>query len=227
MTTTISRPKISNWETSNIPNLTGKTALITGANSGLGYYTAKALAEKNAHVVIACRSLEKANQTIKKLKSLNPEVIFTPLVLDLSDLKNVVEVQSKIFDNFENLDLLINNAGIMHPPKTLSAQGYEIQFAVNHLAHMLLTLKLLPIIEKKEDSRIVTVTSGAQFFGKVGWKNLKAENYYNKWESYSNSKLANVMFALELNENLKHKKYTFFSCSPRNCKNKSLYCSKT
>ena len=159
MTATISRPKISNWETSNIPNLTGKTALITGANSGLGYYTAKALAEKNAHVVIACRSLEKANQTIKKLKGLNPEGLFTPLELDLSDLKNIVEVQSKIFDNFEHLDLLINNAGIMHPPKTLSAQGYEIQFAVNHLAHMLLTLKLLPIIEKKEESRIVTVTS--------------------------------------------------------------------
>ena len=89
MTATISRPKISNWETSNIPNLTGKTALITGANSGLGYYTAKALAEKNAHVVIACRSLEKANQTIIKLKGFNPEGIFTPLELDLSDLKNV------------------------------------------------------------------------------------------------------------------------------------------
>ena len=214
MTATISRPTISNWKTSNIPNLTGKTALITGANSGLGYYTAKALAEKNAHVVIACRSLEKANQTIKKLKGLNPEGLFTPLELDLSDLKNIVEVQSKIFDNFENLDLLINNAGIMHPPKTLSAQGYEIQFAVNHLAHMLLTLKLLPIIEKKEESRIVTVTSGAQFFGKVGWKNLKAENYYNKWESYSNSKLANVMFALELNENLKHKNILSLAAHP-------------
>ena len=80
MTATIPRPKISNWETSNIPNLTGKTALITGANSGLGYYTAKALAEKNAHVVIACRSLEKANQTIKKLKGLNPEGIFLSLI---------------------------------------------------------------------------------------------------------------------------------------------------
>jgi len=214
MTATISRPKISNWETSNIPNLMGKTALITGANSGLGYYTAKALAEKNAHVVIACRSLEKANQTIKKLKGLNPEGMFTPLELDLSDLKNVVEVQSKIFDDFENLDLLINNAGIMHPPKTLSAQGYEIQFAVNHLAHLLLTLKLLPIIEKKEKSRIVTVTSGAQFFGKVGWENLKAENYYNKWESYSNSKLANVMFALELNENLKYKNILSLAAHP-------------
>ena len=80
MTATISRPKISNWGTSNIPNLTGKTALITGANSGLGYYTAKAFAEKNAHVVIACRSLEKANQTIKKLKGLNPEGLFLSLI---------------------------------------------------------------------------------------------------------------------------------------------------
>ena len=132
MTATISRPKISNWEKSNIPNLSGKTALITGANSGLGYCTAKAFAEKNAHVVIACRSLEKANQTIKKLQGLNSEGIFTPLELDLSDLKNVVEVQSKIFDDFENLDLLINNAGIMHPPKTLSAQDmkYSLQLII-------------------------------------------------------------------------------------------------
>ena len=118
MTATISRPTISNWETSDIPNLTGKTALITGANSGLGYYTAKALAEKNAHVIVACRSLEKANQSITRLRASNSDGIFSPLELDLSDLNNVVEVQPKIFDHFENLDLLINNAGIMHPPKT-------------------------------------------------------------------------------------------------------------
>ena len=214
MTATISRPKTSNWKTSDIPDLTGKTALITGANSGLGYYTAKALAEKNANVIIACRTLEKANQAIKKLKYLNSEGILTPLELDLSDLKNVVEVQTKIFDNFENLDLLINNAGIMHPPKTLSAQGFEIQFAVNHLAHMLLTLKLLPIIEKKEKSRIITVTSGAQFFGKVGWNNIKAENYYNKWESYANSKLANVMFAFELDARIEQKKILSLAAHP-------------
>jgi len=214
MIKTISRPKIANWKTSDIPNLEGKLALITGANSGLGYFTAKALAEKKAHVIIACRSLEKSNLAIKKLKDINPDGLFSPLELDLSDLKNVVEAQSKIYDNFENLDLLINNAGIMHPPRTLSAQGYEIQFAVNHLAHMLLTLKLLPMIEKKEKSRIVTVTSGAQFFGKVGWKNLKAENYYNKWESYANSKLANVMFALELNEQLQNKKVLSLAAHP-------------
>ena len=214
MTATISRLKTSNWTTSDIPNLRGKTALITGANSGLGYYTAKAFAEKNADVIVACRTLEKSNQTIKKLRAFNPDGIFTPLELDLSDLNNVVAVQPKIFDNFENLDLLINNAGIMHPPRTLSAQGYEIQFAVNHLAHMLLTLKLLPLIEKKEKSRIVTVTSGAQFFGKVGWGNLKAESYYNKWESYSNSKLANVMFAMELNEKLKEKNLLSLAAHP-------------
>ena len=227
MAATIPRPKATNWETSNIPNLKGKIALITGANSGLGYHTAKALAEKNAHVIIACRSLEKSNLAIKKLRAFNPEGIFTPIELDLSNLNNVIEVQSKIFDNFEKLDLLINNAGIMHPPKTLSAQGYEIQFAVNHLAHMLLTLKLLPMMEKQEKSRIVTVTSGAQFFGKVGWKNLRAENYYNKWESYSNSKLANVMFALELNEKLKQKNLLSLAAHPGIAKTNLFSAQKT
>ena len=150
MTATISKNKKSNWTASDIPNLDGKTVFITGANSGLGYYTAKALAEKNAHVLLACRSLEKANSAIEKLKSLNPEGKFTPIELDLSDLNNVSEIGSKTSSRLEKLDLLINNAGIMHPPKTLSAQGFEIQFAVNHLAHMLLTIKFLPLMEKKE-----------------------------------------------------------------------------
>ena len=214
MTSKIYKNKNTNWTTSDIPNLEGKTVFITGANSGLGFYTAKALAEKNAHVVLACRTLEKANKAISQLKSLNTQGKFSPLELDLADLNNVREIESKFSNDFENLDLLINNAGIMHPPKTLSAQGFEIQFAVNHLAHMLLTLKLLPLIEKNEKSRIVTVTSGAQFFGKVGWNNLKAESYYNKWESYANSKLANVMFALELNEKLEQKNILSLAAHP-------------
>ena len=214
MITTVFKNKSSNWTLSDIPDLSGKTTFITGANSGLGYYTAKALAEKNAHVVLACRTLEKANSAIFKLKSLNAKGKFTPFELDLADLNNVSAIGSKISSEFENIDLLINNAGIMHPPKTVSVQGFEIQFAVNHLAHMLLTLKLLPLIEKKEKSRIVTVTSGAQFFGKVGWNNLRAENYYNKWESYANSKLANVMFALELNEKLEQKNILSLAAHP-------------
>ena len=214
MISTVLKKINSNWDVSDIPNLEGKTVFITGANSGLGYHTAPAIVEKNAHVVLACRTLEKANSAISKLKSSIPEGKFTPVELDLADLNNVHEIGSNILSKFEKLDLLINNAGIMHPPKTLSAQGFEIQFAVNHLAHMLLTLKLLPLIEKEKESRVVTVTSGAQFFGKVGWNNLKAENYYNKWESYANSKLANVMFALELNEKLEHKNILSLAAHP-------------
>lgn len=214
MASSIFKKKSYQWTSSDIPNLEGKTAFITGANSGLGYYTAKALAEKNASVILACRSLEKSTSTIDKLKSIIPHGKFYPLELDLADLNNVTKIGSKISNEFEKLDLLINNAGIMHPPKTLSAQGFEIQFAVNHLAHMLLTLKLLPLIENIEKSRIVTVTSGAQFFGKVGWENLKAENYYNKWESYANSKLANVMFALELNMKLEQKNIFSLAAHP-------------
>jgi len=192
----------------------GKVFLITGANSGLGYETSKFLLEKGATVIMCCRDLLKGEKAKQDLLKLNSSGKIELVELDLSDLKNVMKFSEYIKNKFDNLDVLINNAGIMAPPKTFSEQGFEIQFAVNHLAHMLLTLKLLPIIEKKEESRIVTVTSGAQFFGKVGWKNLKAENYYNKWESYSNSKLANVMFALELNENLKHKNILSLAAHP-------------
>jgi len=205
---------ISNWSNEDIPNLEGKNALITGSNSGLGYFTAKALAKKGCHVLLGCRTLEKANNTKERLEKLYPSGKFSSLELDLSDFKKVVETTKFIFENFNNLDLLINNAGIMHPPKTLNAQGFEIQFAVNHLSHMLLTLKLLPLLEKKENSRIVTVTSGAQFFGKGGWENLKAENYYNKWESYAESKLANVMFALDLHKKLIDKKVFSLAAHP-------------
>lgn len=203
-----------NWNTNYIPNLEGKTALITGSNSGLGYYTAKALAEKNCHVILSCRTLEKSISTKNKLQKLIPGAQLSTIGIEMSDFNNVSNKCNQISNEYENLDLLINNAGIMHPPKTLNSQGYEIQFAVNHLAHMLLTLKLIPLLEKIKNSRIVTVTSLAQFFGKVGWKNLKAENYYNKQESYATSKLANVMFALELSNNLKEKNILSLAAHP-------------
>ena len=205
---------ISEWTNSDIPNLCGKVALVTGANSGLGYFTSKALIEKGCHVILACRTLEKANNTKKKLENLNSDSKLSCIELDLSDFNKVSEKSKLIFEKFDSLDLLINNAGVMHPPKTLNAQGYEIQFAVNHLSHMLLTLKLLPLLEKVEKSRIVTITSGAQFFGKGNWNNLKAENYYNKWESYAESKLANVMFAMDLHKKLIDKKVFSLAAHP-------------
>ena len=202
------------WDVSHIPFLNGKTALITGANSGIGYCTAKALAEKGCHVILTCRTLKKSTDTKKKLNHLFPKAKLSCYEIDLSDLRNVVQKSNEIINQHENLDLLFNNAGIMHPPKTLSAQGYEIQFAVNHLSHMLLTLKLLPLIEKIKYSRIITITSGAQFFGKSSWDNLRAEAYYNKWESYANSKLANVMFALEFHKRFNKKSILSLAAHP-------------
>ena len=203
---TTSESTLRNWSLSHIPDLKDKVALITGSNSGLGYFTAKALLEKGCHVILACRTLNKAFEAKKKLQSSSSsETKITCIELDLADLSNVNKVANIISEKINHLDLLINNAGIMHPPKTLSAQGFEIQFAVNHLSHMLLTIKLIPLLENKKESRVVTVTSGAQFFGKVGWKNLRAEDYYNKWESYANSKLANVMFALEFHKRFSRK----------------------
>tara|TARA_Y100001978_G_scaffold2707_1_gene2345 strand:- start:565 stop:1494 length:930 start_codon:yes stop_codon:yes gene_type:complete len=203
-----------NWDTKNIPNLEGKTALITGSNSGLGYYTAKALAEKNCHVILCCRTSEKSITTKNKLQELIPQAQLSTLEMEMADFDNVSSKCDQISNEYDNLDLLINNAGIMHPPKTLNSQGYEIQFAVNHLSHMLLTLKLLPLLEKIKNSRVVTVTSLAQFFGKVGWKNLKAENYYNKQESYATSKLANIMFALELSQKIEGKNILSLAAHP-------------
>ncbi len=203
-----------NWDTTFIPNLEGKTALITGSNSGLGYFTAKALAEKNCHVILSCRNIDKSIATKNKLQKLIPNAQLSTIEMELADFNNVSSKCDQISNEYDNLDLLINNAGIMHPPKTLNSQGYEIQFAVNHLSHMLLTLKLIPLLEKIKNSRIVTVTSLAQFFGKVGWKNLKAESYYNKQESYATSKLANIMFALELSQKLKEKNILSLAAHP-------------
>ena len=213
MTTLLRQNKIKNWDIEHIPDLTGKIALVTGSNSGLGYYTAKALAEKNCQVILACRTKEKSISTKNKLKAIYPNAKLTTLELDLADFNNVAIKCDELVNEFEKLDLLINNAGIMHPPKTLNKQGFEIQFAVNHLSHMLLTLKLIPIIEKVKKSRIVTVTSLAQFFGKVGWNKLKGENY-NKQQSYANSKLANVMFAIELSDKLNTKNILSIAAHP-------------
>ena len=214
MINSLLRNKHRIWDTKNIPNLKGKTALVTGSNSGLGYYTAKALAEKNCHVILSCRTIEKSIATKDKLQKLIPKAQLSTIDIEMADFKNVSNKCNQISNEYKNLDLLINNAGIMHPPKTLNSQGYEIQFAVNHLSHMLITLKLIPLLEKIKNSRVVTVTSLAQFFGKVGWKNLKAENYYNKQESYANSKLANIMFALELSQKLKEKNILSLAAHP-------------
>ena len=190
----------------NIGSQEGRVFLVTGANSGLGYETTKSLLEKGATVIMCSRDLLKGEKAKQKLLKFNFTGNIILAELDLSDLKNIQKSVEFIKNKFNYLDVLINNAGVMAPPKTLSKQGYEIQFAVNHLAHMLLTLKLLPMLEKKKNSRVVTVTSGVQYFGKVQWDDLHGNHKYDRWASYAQSKLANVMFGLELNSKLKEKK---------------------
>ena len=191
------------WTVNSIPNQEGRNILITGANSGLGFDTAKALLAKGATVILGCRTIYKAIKARNDLRKETKDGHIELIQIDLSDLSEIEIAGNKISENFRNLDILVNNAGVMAPPRTYSKQGFEIQFAVNHLSHMALTLKLLPILTKQKDGRVVTVTSGAQYFGKICWDNLHGEKSYNRWDSYSQSKLANVMFSIELNLRLK------------------------
>ena len=181
----------------------GKVFLITGANSGLGFETTKFLLERGATVIMCCRDLLKGEKAKQELLKFNFSGKIELVELDLSDLINVKKFAESIKNKFNHLDALINNAGIMAPPKTFSKQGFEIQFAVNHLAHMSLTLELLPMLEEKNNSRVVTVTSGVQYFGKIQWSDLQGNLKYDRWASYAQSKLANVMFGLELDSKLK------------------------
>jgi len=179
--------------------------LITGANSGLGFETSKFLLAKGATVIMCCRDLIKGKNAKQKLSEFNFSGKIELVELDLSDLKNIQSFSKFIKNKFNYLDVLINNAGIMAPPKTFSKQNLEIQFAVNHLAHMFLTLELLPMLEARNNSRVVTVTSGVQYFGKINWDDLQGNLKYDRWASYAQSKLANVMFGLELNSKLKER----------------------
>ena len=188
------------WSFESIPSQEGRIAFVTGANSGLGFDTAQALLEKGAIVVLGCRSLEKAENARQKLLNRTDSGNIEVLEIDLADLEKVNEAVDHMANKYRKLDLLINNAGVMAPPKTYTKQGYEIQFAVNHLSHMSLTLKLLPLLSKQAGSRVVTVSSGAQYMGKINWNDLQGQKNYDRWASYSQSKLANVMFALELNQ---------------------------
>ena len=182
----------------------GRVFLITGANSGLGYETSKFLLEKGATVIMCCRDLNKGEKAKQLLLELNLPGKIELNELDLSDFKQVKSSVKKKKNKFNSLDVLINNAGIMAPPKTFTKQGLEIQFGVNHLAHMFLTLELLPMLNEKNGSRVVTVTSGVQYFGKIQWDDLQGNTKYDRWASYAQSKLANVMFGLELNSKLRN-----------------------
>lgn len=181
-----------------MPDQSGKVFLITGANSGLGKEATFHLAEKNAEVVMACRSVEKGEEAMREIKSMVPDAKLAVMKLDLSDLRSVDSFAEEFQSRYERLDVLMNNAGIMQPPRMESPQGYEIQFAVNHLGHFYLTYRLYDILKRTEGGRVVTQSSIAHLQGKINFEDINSEKSYSRSGAYSQSKLANLLFAYEL-----------------------------
>ena len=196
------------WSTADIPDQTGRIAIITGANSGLGYETSLALAQKGCRVIMACRSLNKANTACDSIKSNNPSGLVEVMQLDLNDLDAVKTFAFNFKEKYNRLDLLINNAGIMHPPYSKTVQGFETQFGVNHLAHFALTGLLLDTLKSTPESRVVTVSSNGHKLGKINFDDLQWEEGYKDMAAYGQSKLANLLFTYELQRKLESAGYS-------------------
>ena len=190
------------WIEQNIPDLTGKVAVITGANSGLGFEAANILAAKGARVVLAVRDVVKGEQAAQEIKGVVPAASLEVLSLDLASLASARRFAEAFPAAYSRLDMLINNAGVMAIPRRVTADGFEMQFGTNHVGHFALTGLLLPLILKTPSSRIVTVSSGAHMFGKINFDDLQSERSYSKFGVYGQSKLANLLFAYELQRRL-------------------------
>lgn len=190
------------WTKDNINDQTGKTVLITGANTGLGFQTALELAKKNAFVILAGRSEKKINQAIIDIKKDIPTAKLATGIVDLSDLKSVKTFADQIIEKHKRLDVLINNAGVMFPPASKTKDGFELQFGVNFIAHFALTAHLFELINSTKNSRIVTLSSIAHKNGIIDFDNLKLEKSYDKFREYGQSKVADLIFTFELQRRL-------------------------
>ena len=198
--------KPTNWSTSNIPSQKGRRALITGANSGIGFEAALELARHGCELILPARTLAKAEDAIARIRREVPAATITPAILDLASLASVHAFAAFVTASFpgQSLDLLINNAGVMAvPTRELTVDGYERQFATNYLGPFALTALLFASIKSRPGSRIVTVSSSASKWGKIDFANLQSERSYRPmFQSYGQSKLADSIFALELQRRL-------------------------
>jgi NAD(P)-dependent dehydrogenase (short-subunit alcohol dehydrogenase family) len=181
-----------------IPDQRGRSAVVTGANSGIGFETARALAAKGARVVLACRSEERGRDAERRLRAAvpNADARFEPL--DLGSLASVRAFAEKLRASEPRLDLLVNNAGVMMPPYGKTADGFETQLGTNHLGHFALTGLLLDALRRTAGARVVTVSSLAHFWGRIAFDDLQSERSYNPTRAYGQSKLANLLFVREL-----------------------------
>lgn len=199
------KKKPVNWKLEDIPDLSGQTVLITGANSGLGLQAAKVLSGHGAHVVMACRNEEKGRDAMDLIRAEYPKADLALMQVDLADLASVRCFADAFRERYDQLDVLFNNAGLMAPPLQRTRDGFEIQFGTNHLAHFLLTGLLLDRLEAAGAPRIVVLSSFAHRMGDIYFDNLHAQKGYSRWKFYGQSKLANLVFALELDRRLRER----------------------
>ncbi|MFV2021975.1 oxidoreductase [Micromonospora sp. LOL_023] len=191
------------WTHDDIPDQTGRVAVVTGANTGIGFETARMLAHKNAHVVLTYRDKSKGESALDRIRAERPAGEVSGAPLDLADLDSVNAFADHFQAEYDQLDLLINNAGVMVPPLGRTRQGFELQFGTNHLGHFALTGELLPRLLTAPAARVVTVSSLAHRMSGIDFDDLNWQHRrYRPWSAYGQSKLANLLFTTELQRRL-------------------------
>ena len=193
------------WTTSDMPDLSGRTIVVTGANSGLGYEGSLAFAGKGAHVVMACRTAEKGASARAKIVAAHPGAQVEVMALDLASLASIRRFAEELSARVQRIDVLCNNAGVMALPRRETADGFEMQIGTNHFGHFALTGLVLPKLLATPGARIVTQSSGAHRGGRMSFDDLHGRKSYRKWITYSQTKLANLLFMFELDRRLRAK----------------------
>lgn len=192
----------SRWTPEQIPDQTGRVFVVTGANSGLGLATTRALARRGGHVILAVRDEDKGSRAVAEITAGQPDARLDVRRLDLADLDSVRDFADRLTSERSRLDVLVNNAGVMAPPRSLSPQGHESQFAANHLGHFALTGRLLGLLHAGSDPRVVTVSSVNHRKGRLFFDDITGERRYSPMGYYNQSKLANAVFGRELHRRL-------------------------
>jgi NAD(P)-dependent dehydrogenase (short-subunit alcohol dehydrogenase family) len=186
------------WVSQHIPRQDGRTVIVTGANSGLGFEASKLLATRGARVILAVRNMMKGREALERICDEVPAAQLELLPLDLADLGSVGCFAEEVRWSQSKLHALINNAGVMAIPQRSTVDGFEMQFGTNHLGHFALTGLLLPLLLRTPDSRVVTVSSGIHVIGRINFDDLQSEERYSDFRAYARSKLANLLFTYEL-----------------------------
>jgi NAD(P)-dependent dehydrogenase (short-subunit alcohol dehydrogenase family) len=191
------------WTADQVPDQGGRTAIVTGANSGLGLIVARELARAGARVTLTSRDANKGTAALSGIKAAHPNASIEVAQLDLANLASVRAFAQRILDSHDQVDILVNNAGVMAAPRAKTTDGFELQFGTNHLGHFALTGLLMATFKQRVGTRVVTVASNNHKAGKMRLDDLQGEQHYSRWGAYAQSKLANLLFMYELDRRLK------------------------